>query len=105
MCGADADAMPSTPLEIRRRRVRLIRRRVVGATTAIFMASTGAIFLQLVSGHDPALARSQTTAHTSTSSVAVATGSPTTGSSSRSTSSSAGSTSSGSATAVTTRAS
>ena len=41
----------------RRRRVNRIRRRVVGGVAALFVAATGAITLQLVTGHDPALAK------------------------------------------------
>jgi hypothetical protein len=61
---------------VRRRRVRLIRRRVVGGATAIFMASTGWILVELVSGHDPALAH-QTSTHSATTSASVASSSPT----------------------------
>jgi hypothetical protein len=78
--------MPSTSLQQRRLRVRMIRRRVVGAATAIFLATTGGIFVQLVSGHDPALARTSqtTTTHASTSSATATSGSPPSTSSSRS---------------------
>ena len=55
--------MPCTVLEIRRGRVRRIRRRVVGGATAVFVATTGSILVQLSSGHDPALARTHTTTH------------------------------------------
>jgi hypothetical protein len=92
--------MTSTPLQARRRRVRLIRRRVVGAATAMFIASTGGILVQLAAGHDPALASTQTTkAHAPNASTSVAAAS--TGASSTS----SGFSSTGSATAVTTRAS
>lgn len=54
-----ADAMPpsSPDLQARRSRVKRIRRRVVGAAIALFALGTGAITLQLVTGHDPALAK------------------------------------------------
>jgi hypothetical protein len=65
--------MPSSSLLARRQRVRLIRRRVVGLATGLFLATTGGILVQLVSGHDPALATGQTTAsQASTSGTAVA---------------------------------
>ena len=102
--------MPSTALQTRRLRVRMIRRRVLGAATAVFLATTGGIFVQLVSGHDPALARGSqtTTTHASTSTTSVASGSPPSSSSSSSSSSragSAGSSSAGSVTPLTTSAS
>lgn len=81
----------------------MIRRRVIGGATAIFLAATGGIFVQLVSGHDPALARgSQTTTHASTSTVSVASGSSPSSSSSDS---GASDSSSGSVTPLTTSAS
>jgi hypothetical protein len=100
--------MPSTPLQQRRLRVRIIRRRVLGAATAIFLASTGGIFVQLVSGHDPALARGShtTTTQASISGASVASGSsPSNSSSTTSSSASSGgagssSSSSGSGTAA-----
>jgi hypothetical protein len=47
----------SPDLEARRGRVSRIRRRVVGGAVALFAVGTGAITLQLVTGHDPALAK------------------------------------------------
>jgi hypothetical protein len=87
--------MSLTPLQKRRERVRHIRRRVVGAATALFLTTTGGIVIQLVSGHDPALA-SQKTTQASTS---------TTSSSTPVSTSSSGSSTSGLATPVTSRAS
>lgn len=83
----------------------MIRRRVVGAATAIFLATTGGIFVQLVSGHDPALARGSqtTTTHASTSSATATSGSPPSGQSSSS--GSDDSSASGSVTPLTTSAS
>jgi hypothetical protein len=51
--------MPSSSpdLEARRSRVSRIRRRVAGGAVALFALGTGAITLQLVTGHDPALAK------------------------------------------------
>lgn len=92
---------PSPALQARRRRVSHIRRRMVGVATATFLATAGGIAIQLVSGHDPALA------HSSASKVASAGGSGSssgTGSSSGSATTSGASTS-GLATAVTTSAS
>ena len=47
---------PSPTLEARRARVARIRRRVIGGASGLFLLSTGAIVVQLVTGHDPALA-------------------------------------------------
>jgi hypothetical protein len=41
----------------RRRHVRRIRARVAGLSLATFLAASGAVLVQLVTGHDPALAR------------------------------------------------
>ena len=43
-------------LTARRLRVRTIRRRVAGLSLATFLAASGAVLVQLVTGHDPALA-------------------------------------------------
>jgi hypothetical protein len=69
----------------RRARVRMIRRRVLGASVALFMAVWMVIAVVLVTGHDPALARktstaaaaasTTTTAGTSSSGVSSSTGS------------------------------
>lgn len=48
----------SSELRARRRRVARIRRRVIGGASGLFVAATAAIVVQLVTGHDPALARS-----------------------------------------------
>lgn len=54
-----ATVMPSRSpdLETRRQRVSRIRRRVVGGAVSLFALGTGAIALQLATGHDPALAK------------------------------------------------
>ena len=47
----------------RRRHVRQIRLRVAGFSLATFLAASGAVLAQLVTGHDPALADGTATAH------------------------------------------
>lgn len=97
-------------LRARKHRIRVIRRRVVAFATALFLASSGGILVQLVTGNDPALAKAaaakaakvaSTTGKSSragSSSGASTSGSSTSGASS-------GSSGSGTATAVTTSAS
>ncbi len=81
-------------LEARRRRVAAIRKRVVTIAATVFLALWAMIFVQLVSGHDPALAgKSATTAGTSSASTA-GTGSSNTAASSNTASSSNNATSS-----------
>jgi hypothetical protein len=63
-------------LAAHRRRIRAIRRRVVGAALATFLASSGVVLVQLVTGHDPALGRGTSTT-TSDRATADATGSAT----------------------------
>jgi hypothetical protein len=72
-------ATPAQRLAQHRRHVRLIRRRVAGLAAGTFLATTGGILVQLVTGHDPALAHSGSSA--SKASVAV-TSTTTSGSSS-----------------------
>jgi hypothetical protein len=87
-------------LRARRRRIRQIRTRVVAIATSLFLASSGGILLQLVTGNDPALAKAAAkSAHSTKTSSAGSTS----GASGSSTSS--GSSSSGSATPVTSSAS
>jgi cytoskeletal protein RodZ len=76
----------------KRQRARVIRKRVLAAGASTFVLAWGVIFVQLVAGHDPALAHKAST--TTASSTASATP---TSSSSGSTSSNASSSSSGSA--------
>lgn len=97
-----ATPAPATPLQVRRRRVRAIRRRVVGGAVALFIAATGGVLIQLATGHDPALVRAAR-ADAATSGSGSSSSDST--SSAGSTSSSDGSSSSGQATAVTTSAS
>jgi hypothetical protein len=47
---------PAQRLAQRRRHVRSIRRRVAGFAAGTFLAATSGILVQLVTGHDPALA-------------------------------------------------
>jgi hypothetical protein len=65
-------ATPAQRLADRRQRVRTIRRRVGGLAAGTFLAASGGILAQLVSGHDPALAHDVSTS-TSASSTATAT--------------------------------
>ena len=85
-------------LQARRRRTTAIRRRVVAIAAAMFLAVSGGIFVQLVTGNDPALvsAAAKTTPVAST---------PSSGSTSSGATTSSGSSSSGAPTAVTTSAS
>jgi hypothetical protein len=62
----------SPALEARRARVARIRRRVIGGASGLFLVSTGAIVVQLVSGHDPALAHAAAAKAAATSAVAPA---------------------------------
>jgi hypothetical protein len=66
--------MPDTTpaLEARRARVARIRRRVIGGASGLFLISTGAIVVQLVSGHDPALAQATAARAAATSATAPA---------------------------------
>jgi hypothetical protein len=96
-------------LRARKRRIRAIRRRVIAFATAMFLASSGGILVQLVSGNDPALAKAAAAKAASTTSKSSGSGSSSSaagsGSSSGSSSSSSGSSSSGTTTAVTTSSS
>lgn len=76
----------------RRARVRRIRARVIGGSVALFLAVWVLITVVLVSGHDPALARTAVTQSATQSATRAAT----TSSSTSSTSSGATSTSTGS---------
>ena len=97
-----AQGLVAERLQARNRRIKAIRRRVVGIAAAMFLATSGGITLQLVSGNDPALAKSaaKTTTAASTASNSGSTSTASTGSST-----SSGSSSSGTTTAVTTSAS
>jgi hypothetical protein len=58
-----SDSSPA--FEARRARVARIRRCVIGGASGLFLLSTGAIVVQLVTGHDPALASAAAKAATS----------------------------------------
>jgi hypothetical protein len=51
----DARVLARTRLEAMRRRTRRIRRSVTGFALALFVASFTIVYVQLASGHDPAL--------------------------------------------------
>jgi D-aminopeptidase len=54
----DRRAAAAEKLAERRRRVRAIRRRVAGLSLTAFMATSATVLVQMVTGHDPALAHS-----------------------------------------------
>jgi len=87
----DARKLAADRLRARRERVALVRRRVLALAGSSFALGWGVIFVQLVSGHDPALAHSNGTATNTGASTATSAGS--TAASSAGSSSSSGSTS------------
>lgn len=97
--GADGKTLAKARLEARASHIRTIRRRVIAGALALFVATWVFITLQLVTGHDPALAKSSTmsavTATSSPSTSSSTSGVSSTGSSSSGTSSSGGSSGSG----------
>jgi cytoskeletal protein RodZ len=88
----DVQAIAAERLRSRRGRVRRIRKRVIATALVTFTLLWAVIFVQLVSGNDPALSKKTTVAASSTS-TGTSSGSGTTSSSSGSGS---GTTSSGS---------
>jgi hypothetical protein len=70
---------PAQLLAQRRRRVRSIRRRVAGLAAGTFLAATGGILVQLVTGHDPALAHSGSSASKASAAVTSTTTSSSSG--------------------------
>src|SRR5450755_1574315 len=97
--GADGKTLAKARLEARARHIRTIRRRVLAGALALFVATWVFITLQLVTGHDPALAKSATTsAVTATSSTSGVSSTALTTSSSGASSSGSGTSSSGSGT-------
>jgi hypothetical protein len=60
---------PAQRLALRRRRVRSIRRRVASLAACTFLATTGGILVQLVTGHDPALAHGGSSASKASAAV------------------------------------
>lgn len=87
---ADARTGVAARLKARRRRVRVIRKRALAVAASTFALVWGVIFVQLVSGHDPALG------HSSSGTAASTTGSSGSSSSTSSPSSSGSTSSSGS---------
>ncbi len=65
----DSRELVAERLRARRQRVRLIRRRITATGASIFALAWGVIFVQLVSGHDPALAHGKNRASTSSDST------------------------------------
>jgi hypothetical protein len=59
-------------LEARGRRIRRLRRRVTAVAVALFVAIFGVMTEQLVTGHDPALAKSAATTATRTATTSTA---------------------------------
>ncbi len=81
----DAPVGTTARVKMRRRRVALIRKRTLAVAGSAFALLWGVIFVQLVSGHDPALAKKATAAVTSTtSSGSTSSGSASSGSGSTS---------------------
>jgi hypothetical protein len=75
-------------------RVRLIRRRIVAGSVALFVAAWLLITILMVTGHDPALSKSTAASVASSSGSTGSSGSGSTSSASSSTGSGSGSTSS-----------
>jgi hypothetical protein len=65
--GAPLSEGAATKLAARRRRVRAIRGRVAGLSVATLMATSGVVVVQMVTGNDPALARSPASSDVTTS--------------------------------------
>lgn len=99
-----ADPRIADRLRARRARIVRIRKRALASAAGTFVLAWGVIFMQLVSGHDPALAKHSTAASTNAAGASGGASPVTTSASgSRSASSggaSSGSVSSGSATAA-----
>lgn len=105
----DPQTVVAERLRARRDRVRAIRKRVAGLAVVTFLATSGGIFVQLVTGNDPALARKTNTVAGSSSASSTgssaSTGSTTSSNGTSSSSSSSSPASSASPSAVTTSAS
>lgn len=100
--GSGAKGVVAERLRARKHRIRAIRCRVVALATATFLATSGGILVQLVTGNDPALAKAAAAKTASATSKSSGSGST---SSSSTSGASSGSSSSGTATAVTTSSS
>ena len=97
--GADGKTLAKARLEARARHIRTIRRRVIAGALALFVATWVFITLQLVTGHDPALAKSSgTSAVTAASSPSTSSSTSGVSSTALTRSSSAGTSSSGNGT-------
>lgn len=94
----DAKALAATRREGMRRRARRIRRSVIGLALSLFTAAFLAIYVQLASGHDPALTAASNRKSTAATTVVAKKASTT--SESSGTSSSASETSTGSESAA-----
>jgi len=75
--------MTSPTFAARRLRVRRIRRTVTTVAVAVFLALFATIYIQMASGHDPALSSSTATASTATTSSGSSTSSDDSSSSSQ----------------------
>jgi hypothetical protein len=104
---AGAKGLVAERIQARKRRIRVIRTRVVAIATAMFVASSGGILVQLVTGNDPALAKAAAAKVASTAGKSSSSGSTPSSSMSGSSTSgaSSGSSNSGKTTAVTTSSS
>ena len=89
----DPRARAEQRLRERARRLSVIRRRVITLVGSTFVLMWGVIFVQLVTGHDPALAHHKSAAKTLASTTASGASGSSGGVSAGSTSTSAGSTS------------
>jgi len=68
--GSGAEGLVAERLRERKHRIRAIRRRVVALATAIFLASSGGILIQLVTGNDPALVKAAAAKEAKVASIA-----------------------------------
>jgi cytoskeletal protein RodZ len=98
----EAENLISERLRARSQRISAIRKRVVTVAVVVFMALWGVIFVQLVSGNDPALAHKKTVSASvsSASSAPAVSTSSTTGASTSGTTSSTASSGSGTTTSA-----
>ena len=71
----DKRELAAERLRARRRRLSALRNRTIATALAVFALVWGVIFVQLVSGHDPSLAATQTSASTTASTPAATTAS------------------------------
>ena len=67
---------PHPALAARRRRIHAIRVRVAAGAVALFLALFSGLYVQMASGHDPALAKASSTQVAATSSSPPADTSP-----------------------------